>query len=155
MELKPGYKQTEIGVTPGDWDVENLGERVSFRTGPFGSALHKSDYTMNGIPIVNPMHIINGRIAPSMSMTVTKVAGNQLSEYKLKLGDVIIGRRGEMGRCAEVTKSEVGWLCGTGSLIIRCSEKVMPSFLQLVLSSDRAISAIENASVGTTMVNLN
>lgn len=155
MALKPGYKMTELGIIPEDWSVENLGQRVTFRTGPFGTALHKSDYTENGTPIVNPMHIINGHIVPSMTMTVTKEAANSLSEYKLKLGDVVIGRRGDMGRCAEVKTNEVGWLCGTGSLIIRCSDSVLPNFLQLVLSGARAIAAIENASVGSTMVNLN
>ena len=26
MELKPGYKQTEVGVIPEDWEVEPLGQ---------------------------------------------------------------------------------------------------------------------------------
>ena len=26
MEVRPGYKQTEVGVIPEDWDVEPLGE---------------------------------------------------------------------------------------------------------------------------------
>jgi hypothetical protein len=60
MELKPGYKQTEVGVIPEDWDVKRLWECATFRTGPFGSALHKSDYITDGVPLVNPMHIVNG-----------------------------------------------------------------------------------------------
>ncbi|MBN1627376.1 MAG: hypothetical protein JW944_12715, partial [Deltaproteobacteria bacterium] len=35
-----------------------------FYTGPFGSMLHKSDYIEKGIPIVNPMNIVDGRIYP-------------------------------------------------------------------------------------------
>ena len=27
MEVKPGYKQTEVGVIPEDWDVEQLSRR--------------------------------------------------------------------------------------------------------------------------------
>ena len=26
MELKPGYKQTEVGVIPGDWSTPELGQ---------------------------------------------------------------------------------------------------------------------------------
>ena len=26
MEVKPGYKQTEVGVIPEDWEVDTLGE---------------------------------------------------------------------------------------------------------------------------------
>ena len=45
MEVKPGYKQTEVGVIPEDWEVSKLGKHATFKTGPFGSALHKSDWT--------------------------------------------------------------------------------------------------------------
>jgi len=153
--LEPGYKQTEMGMIPEDWNVAKLGEKAYFRTGPFGSALHKSDYTVDGIPLINPMHILDGKLAPSRAMTITEEAARQLSEYRLRGGDIVIGRRGEMGRCAVVQESQVGWLCGTGSLIIRCTEGVAPDYLQRVLSSADVVSAIEDASVGSTMINLN
>ncbi len=155
MELKPGYKQTGVGVIPEEWQVKRLSEEAAFRTGPFGTALHKSDYTDGGVPVTNPMHIIDGQLVPTRTMTVTEVAIKQLAEFKLRTGDVIIGRRGDMGRCAVVQESQSGWLCGTGSLIIRCADDVVPDFLQRVLSSPRAIAAIEDASVGSTMSNLN
>jgi len=119
MEVKPGYKQTEVGVIPEEWDVQPLGKRAAFRTGPFGSALHKSDYTSNGIPVVNPMHIIEGKIEPSRSMTITEQAARNLSDFRMKPSEIVIGRRGDMGRCAVVQEHQSGWLCGTGSMIIR------------------------------------
>ena len=33
MELKPGYKQTELGVIPADWDVVTLGRIATIRDG--------------------------------------------------------------------------------------------------------------------------
>lgn len=33
MELKPGYKQTEVGVIPEDWEVRRLGELATIATG--------------------------------------------------------------------------------------------------------------------------
>lgn len=60
-----------------------------------------------------------------------------------------------MGRCAVVRESQVGWLCGTGSLIIRCIGDVDVAFLQRVLTSERIVCLIEGSSVGSTMVNLN
>jgi type I restriction enzyme, S subunit len=154
MELKPGYKQTEVGVFPTEWGIEPLGKHATFRTGPFGSALHKSDYTNDGIPVVNPMHIIEGKIEPTRTMTITEHAANNLSDFRMKPGEIVIGRRGDMGRCAVVQEHHSGWLCGTGSMIIR-PLNADAEFLQRVLSSPRAVSAIEDSSVGTTMVNLN
>ena len=153
--VKPGFKQTEVGVLPVDWEARKLGELASFRTGPFGSALHKSDYTNDGIPVVNPMHILDGRIVPTTSMTITEDAAKNLEEFRLKPGEVIIGRRGDMGRCAVVSERERGWLCGTGSMIVRPSVSADAYFLQRVLSSPSIIKAIEDSSVGSTMINLN
>lgn len=153
--MKHGYKQTEVGVIPEEWEAVKLGECAKFRTGPFGSALHKSDYTNDGVPVVNPMHIMDGRIEPTRTMTITEKAANNLSDFRLKAGEIVIGRRGDMGRCAVVQPDQAGWLCGTGSMIVRCEKGVDASFLQRVLSSPIAIAAIEDASVGTTMINLN
>ena len=152
--MKPGYKQTEVGVIPEEWEVNRLGDCATFRTGPFGTALHKSDYTHDGIPVVNPMHIVDGGIVPTRSMTITEQAARSLSEFRLKPGEIVMGRRGDMGRCAVVQSHEAGWLCGTGSVVIRPKE-ADARFLQRLLSSPSAIAAIEDASVGTTMVNLN
>lgn len=154
-DVPEGYKLTEVGVIPGDWEVRKLGELATFRTGPFGSALHKSDYTSNGVPIVNPMHIIDNQIVPTQSMTITEQAATTLSEFRLKPGEVVIGRRGDMGRCAVVRSEHLGWLCGTGSMIVRPSVGLDVDFLQRVLSSPSVISAIEETSVGSTMINLN
>jgi len=155
MELRPGYKQTEVGVIPEDWEVLHLGGRASFKTGPFGSALHKSDYIENGVPWINPIHIVDGRLAPDSRVTVTQQAAAKLSDFRLRAKDIIIARRGDMGRCAVVQESQAGWLCGSGSMIIRCGPNIDPDFVQRILASPRAIVEIENASVGSTMNNLN
>jgi type I restriction enzyme S subunit len=71
----------------------------------------------------------------------------------LNKGDVVLGRRGEMGRCAVV--HEDGYLCGTGSMIIRPSKKMKPYFLQSILSSPSYKRVIEEKAVGVTMKNIN
>jgi type I restriction enzyme S subunit len=71
LDVPQGYKRTEVGVIPEDWKVEQLGLHAKFQTGPFGSALHKSDYLTNGVPVINPMQIINGKIVPTDSMAIS------------------------------------------------------------------------------------
>ncbi|GMV21621.1 MAG: hypothetical protein AMXMBFR57_15700 [Acidimicrobiia bacterium] len=154
MELKAGYKSTRVGVIPEDWTVEPLGRMATLRTGPFGSTLHESDYVEGGVPVINPMHIIDGRLEPTPGMTVSSATAARLYEFQVQPGDVVIGRRGDMGRCAVIEASQTGWLCGTGSMIVR-SSSAHPGFLQRVLSSKRAIESIEATSVGSTMINLN
>ena len=88
-------------------------------------------------------------------MTITETAAENLAEFRLSPGEIVIGRRGDMGRCAVVRQAHRGWLCGTGSMIVRPSCEVDAEFLQRVLSSPAVVSAIENSSVGSTMINLN
>ncbi|SKC49450.1 restriction endonuclease subunit S [Paraburkholderia hospita] len=149
------YKHSELGKIPEDWAVLKLRDLATFRTGPFGSALHTSDYSTNGVPVINPMHIVEGQIVPTDTMSVTEAAAMQLGDFRLKNGEIIIGRRGDMGRCAVVRDRHVGWLCGTGSMIVRCGARAHPDFLQRVLSSAAVVAAIEATSVGSTMINLN
>lgn len=147
-----------------DWREENPSIRqnkklgstdINIQIGPFGSLLHKSDYIINGIPVINPMHIVNGKIQPTSAMTISKEKISSLKRYTLKKDDVIIGRRGEMGKCAVVDESFSGCLCGTGSLFIRPNNEFNSYYLQLLFSSPVTISYLEGDSVGTTMSNLN
>jgi type I restriction enzyme, S subunit len=145
-----------MSALPMGWVETTLGEFVSkLRTGPFGSSVHKTDYIEGGIPLINPMHINNGKIAHSQNVTVSKAKARDLSEFTLKLGDIIIGRRGEMGRCAVIAPEQEGWLIGTGSMGITTNSALQPNFLQRFLASPISIVQLTERSIGSTMVNLN
>ena len=135
------------------WPLATLTEIAEIKIGPFGSLLHKEDYINGGHALVNPSHIIDGRIVTDDNLTVDDAKYAELSAYHLYPGDIVMGRRGEMGRCAVVYQN--GLLCGTGSLIIRPNEKMKPYFLQSILSSPTYKKVIEDKAVGVTMMNLN
>lgn len=125
------------------------------RIGPFGTMLHKSDYISGGVPIINPQHIKNNMIVPGLSVTVSAQKAEELNSYKLKCNDIIMGRRGEMGRCAAVTEKEDGWLCGTGSILFRLKKDFDAVFYTKILSSPNVVHYLEEQATGTTMKNLN
>jgi type I restriction enzyme S subunit len=123
-------------------------------TGPFGSLLHKRDYVENGIPLVNPAHITDTGIEPDMRKTVSSATAKRLANYIMREGDVVIGRRGEMGRCALVTEIEDGWLCGTGSFYIKPSDRCDMGYLVRYLRSDECRKQLDALAAGTVMPNL-
>lgn len=135
--------------------VELSGISSVIRIGPFGSLLHKADYINNQIPLINPSHIKNGKIIPDFQLTVSKEKLNELNNYIMRENDIVIGRRGEMGRCAVVTSNENGWLCGTGSMFVRPLNSVSSKFYAYIISSERVKDYLSNSSIGTTMQNLN
>lgn len=138
------------------WAEKKLSEVAkSISTGPFGTMLHKSDYVPDGIPLVNPMNIIDLRIVPSSRMMVSKETSKRLNAYVLKAGDIVIARRGELGRCALVTEGESGWLCGTGSFFLRLSDCMDGKFFVALFSSKPFRVLLKDSAIGTTMSNLN
>ena len=141
---------------PESWRWVRYSELMnSMSTGPFGSMLHKSDYVQNGIPLVNPANIVNGRITASNKMMVSAETAKRLGSYMLQTGMIIMGRRGEMGRCAVVGRQENGWLCGTGSFFMMPTCHMYVHYISMLFSTPCAKGYLSGASVGTTMNNLN
>ena len=140
-------------ANPKGWVKKALSDEAEIRIGPFGSLLHKEDYVLGGHALVNPSHIIDGQIVPDNELTVSDTKYAELSPYHLFPGDVVMGRRGEMGRCAVV--EEPGLLCGTGSLLIRTHGDLSADFIQKIISFPSFKRTIEDMAVGQTMPNLN
>ncbi len=145
-----------LGGVPGHWEVAPLGYLVMLiQTGPFGSQLHSEDYVEGETPVINPSNIQDGKLVADWSCTVTQEIVARLSQHKLMFGDIVFGRRGEMGRCAMVTVNEVDWLCGTGSLNVRLSSRAIPEFVSIYLRTAYVREFLKLESVGSTMDNLN
>ena len=133
--------------------LETVAEKVQI--GPFGSQLHKSDYVTGGIPLINPTHIFEKDIVEDNDFTLAKEKYEELPNYHLKQGDVVMGRRGEMGRGALITERTNGWFCGTGSLYVRPSNKLNPTFLLYLITEAAGVNYLEHNAKGVTMKNLN
>ncbi|MGK2925258.1 MAG: restriction endonuclease subunit S [Lysobacterales bacterium] len=144
-------------TNPKGWPVAALKNCVAkIQIGPFGSLLHQEDYIGGGIPLVNPKHIQRGVIEIGGDETVTPEKYKELRVYHLAPGDVVMGRRGEMGRCAIVDAASCPLLCGTGSLFLRPDKTQTTSvFLRAMLSSEAIKSRLERLSLGQTLPNLN
>ncbi len=140
-------------INPKGWKKKALSDEADIKIGPFGSLVHKEDYVSGGHALINPSHIIRGKISPDNNLTLTDEKYEELSAYHLIPGDVVMGRRGEMGRCAVV--EQLGLLCGTGSLIIRSNGELRADFIQKIISFPSFRKTIEEMAVGQTMPNLN
>lgn len=127
-----------------DW-----GLKVS--TGPFGSLLHKSDYIKGGVPLINPVNLVNGEIEVDAAKTVAGDALERLQRYRLNAGDVLVARRGEIGRCAPVTSEADGWLCGTGCFVIRASNNADSRYLAWLVRAGPNHDTLIRASSRATM----
>jgi type I restriction enzyme S subunit len=144
-----GWRDTTLGEV-----CDQVGGVI--QTGPFGSQLHESDYSPDGIPVVMPKDIVEGRIATASVARVSPDHVERLSRHKLEAGDIVYGRRGDIGRQALIRQEQEGWLCGTGCLRLSFGDSVLdPSFLHYYLRQESVVGWISNQAVGATLPNLN
>jgi len=144
-----------------DWDVLPLGEVCergggNVQTGPFGSQLHKSDYVTVGIPSIMPVNIGDNRVISDGIARITPEDAERLSRYRVRAGDIVCSRRGDVERRALIRQAEDGWLCGTGSLRVRVGEGVAnPIYASYYLGHPAVRGWIVRHAIGATMPNLN
>jgi type I restriction enzyme S subunit len=153
-------KETEIGEIPGHWGLKPLGKIVdcgggSIQTGPFGSLLHASDYVDSGHLVVMPQDLTErGRIVTDEVAFIGQEDYERLSRYHLKGGDVLVARRGEIGRRGLVTDRETDGICGTGCIRIRSGELLNSAMLSQLFALGSIRDWLTAHAVGTTMLNL-
>lgn len=145
-----------------EWMNTTLGGLVdafggSVQTGPFGSQLHAADYVSEGIPSVMPKNIRIEEIDIEDIARISPTDAERLKKYQLEEGDIVYSRRGDVEKCALVTKNEAKWLCGTGCLRIRIpkNKAITPDFLHAFLSTPVTREWVSRHAIGATMPNLN
>lgn len=159
--LNPDVKMKESGVQwigeiPEHWEQTALKVGLAdIQTGPFGSQLHAEDYIENGIYVINPANIINGKIVIDSKCSISYEKANELAQHLLSVGDIVFARRGEMGRCACALDDGIQKLCGTGCIKLKCNDRLIPKYIILYLQTHYIKQYLELNSVGTTMLNLN
>ncbi len=92
--IKPGYKQTELGIIPEDWDVKKLGEVANVYDGT-----HQTPkYVKYGIPFFSVENVTNN------NFTNTKFISEKehkflTKSFKIEKGDILMTRIGSIGDC--------------------------------------------------------
>lgn len=158
--IQKGVKRS--GVMGLEWKETTLGKICesqggAIQTGPFGSQLHTSDYKEFGIPVVMPTNINDGGIFEDGIARIDVTDVERLSQHKLRLGDIIFSRRGDVTKNALIRSREIGWLCGTGCLKVRLGNESLATakFISHCLRHPDTKDWLIRHAVGATMPNLN
>jgi len=152
------FKDSPVGRIPKSWEITNLDSIVipkGLQTGPFGSQLHAHEYVERGVPVVMPKDMKMNRIDPTSIAYIPEARAEQLDKHRVREGDLLFARRGDIGRFALVESKNEGWVCGTGCLKARLSPRINPIFISSYLTLTPVIEWLNLNAVGQTMLNLN
>ena len=140
MEVNPGYKQTEVGVIPWEWDDPRLdslgdGRTPPIKAGPFGSSLTKDQYVPEGYKIYGQEQVIaRDHLFGDYFITLKKY--RELETCAVRPGDVLLSLVGTVGRLLEVPEGAPPGIINPR--LIRFTfdrERVLPRFFTYVFES--------------------
>lgn len=144
-----------------EWQQMTLGELLdvsdgSIKTGPFGTTLKASEYSLHGVPIISVGEVGYGRLkvhegTPRAGTDIT----SRLSDYVLRAGDIVFGRKGAVDRSALVLPEQDGWFLGSDGLRVRVHSGVDPRFLAYQLQEVRIRKWLLQHASGSTLLSLN
>ena len=154
---------SELGPKPRTWVISSIADQYPHwktgivKTGPFGSKLHASDYSDDGVPLVLVKHVQHGHIAHCGTPRVGYRKLPEVMEYRLRPEDIVVTRVGRVGDSARVERYQEGWLFSGQTLRVRLplGGPVRPLWLYYWYRSPPFLEAIDAHSVGSTRASLN
>lgn len=97
--VRSGYKQTQVGVIPEDWNVSTLGSVCSFENGDRGENYPSpGSFVASGVPFVNAGHMSKGHVSLEHMDYISKEAYDRLGGGKCIPGDILFCLRGSLGK---------------------------------------------------------
>jgi type I restriction enzyme, S subunit len=146
--VKPGYKQTEVGVIPEEWEVKPLSEFLSFISYGFTNPMPT---VHEGVFMITAADINDGRLQLDTARKTSESAYRTLLTPKSKPrpNDILLTKDGTLGRLALVGGEPI---CINQSVaVMRSNEKVEPAFLKLLLESQRYQQRMLEDAGGSTI----
>ncbi|WP_294658406.1 restriction endonuclease subunit S [uncultured Fusobacterium sp.] len=113
MEIRQGYKQTEVGIIPEEWEVKKLGEISEEISYGMNSSAVEYDGENKYIRITD-INEENRRFIPNPLTSPDKLVDNK---YLVKEGDILFARTGASVGKSYIYKEEDGKLYFAGFLI--------------------------------------
>ncbi|MGC2111545.1 MAG: hypothetical protein WA655_18660 [Candidatus Korobacteraceae bacterium] len=133
MEIKHGYKQTEVGIIPEEWETRpcsELSDRITV-----GIVIRPTQYYVrHGIPALRSANIREDGINDSDLVFISAKANAMLAKSQTRTGDVLTVRTGYPGTSAVVRPSHAGCNC-IDILITTPSASVDSEFLAIWINS--------------------
>jgi type I restriction enzyme S subunit len=96
MIIRPGYKRTEVGIIPEEWEVSSVGREFSVQLGKMLDAEKNIGVSK---PYLGNKSVQWERIDISGLSTVP-MTRSDLKRYRLEKGDLLVCEGGEVGRAA-------------------------------------------------------
>ncbi|MCF7961940.1 MAG: restriction endonuclease subunit S [Pirellula sp.] len=154
MGVKPGYKHTEVGVIPEDWEADNLGRFWGVTDCKHVTA----QFVPQGFPLASIREVQSRFVELTNAKQTTAHFYNLLIEGGRKPcpGDLILSRNATVGEVAQVTEWHPPFAMGQDVCLLRKkSNEHSTEFLQSIFQSPVILKQLADLMVGSTFKRVN
>jgi type I restriction enzyme, S subunit len=155
MAVKPGYKQTEVGVIPKDWETRS-GENLTTLIGKGASPRWQGfSYTESGMLFVTSENVRDGYLDIREPKFFPLAFHEKLKRTKLYKGDVLINLVGaSIGRSCQI-RDELGEAnVNQAVAVFRVKDQYCSSFLAYCFQSPMTVDRILEMQVDAARPNI-
>lgn len=154
MEVRPGYKRTEVGIIPENWEVKPL-KRISPKQS-VGLVINPSTYFENSgtVPMLVGSHVSENHIEWESANRISDSSNSLLSASRLVANDLVTVRVGEPGITAVIPPELDGCNCAS-MMIVRQHQSFDSNWLCSVMNSPIGLTQIRNVQYGTAQKQFN
>lgn len=123
MELKPGYKQTQVGVIPDDWDATPISSLLDDNTRITYGVVQPGKDDPTGVLFIRGGDVFDGTIDVEGLRRIPVVVSNQYQRTILRGGEILISLVGFPGESALVPSELAGSNIARQVALVRLSKK--------------------------------
>lgn len=154
QQIPEGYKQSEVGVIPKDWDVMTLKGIASSVS--VGLVINPSSYfdEKGTVPMLVGSTVKENKINRGKANCITEESNRKIPASRLSEGDLVTVRVGEPGITAVIPPELDGCNCAS-MMIVRKKGTFNSTWLCFLMNSDLGISQIKNVQYGTAQKQFN
>ena len=152
--VKKGYKKTEVGVIPEDWEVKYLKQISPSQS--VGLVINPSSYfdEKGTVPSLVGSQISENHINWEIANRITEASNESLPASRLKAGDLVTVRVGEPGITAVVPPELDGCNCAS-MMIVRQHPSFNSLWLCYMMNSRLGKAQINHVQYGTAQKQFN
>ena len=143
MNIPQGYKQTELGIIPDDWEIVNLGSiaKVNGRIGFRGYTTADLVGVGQGAYTIGGKHITNMVLDLHDAEYISWQKYYESPEIMVRKGDIVFAQRGTLGKSAFI-KNDIGPATINPSLVLINKIKCDNEYLSYWLQCDKIVEYI-------------
>lgn len=152
VEMKSGYKMTEVGVIPEDWEVKELGDITKdMSDGPFGSNLKSCHYTNNKeVRIIQLSNIGTDGWSDNNRKYTTYKHLDTIRRCEVKSGNLVIAKMMPAGRAIICPSTDAAYVLSSDAVRVNLLECVNNDYAFYCTKSGYYLSQIAENTQGST-----